>query len=49
MAYNRTPNNEAPEFIEKVVYPLHFEAEPEETEAARKRVAEIRKRLLSRK
>ena len=25
---------------------LHFEAEPEETEAARKRVAEIRKRLL---
>ena len=28
---------------------LHFEAEPEETEAARKRVAEIRKRLLSRK
>ena len=28
---------------------LHFEAEPEETEAARIRVAEIRKRLLSRK
>ena len=28
---------------------LHFEAEPEETEAAGKRVAEIRKRLLSRK
>ncbi|HJJ72557.1 MAG TPA: hypothetical protein O0X95_05325 [Methanocorpusculum sp.] len=25
---------------------LHFEVEPEETEAARKRVAEIRKRLL---
>ncbi len=26
---------------------LHFEAEPEETEAARKRISEIRKKLLN--
>ena len=24
MAYNKTPNNEAPELIEKVVYPVSY-------------------------